>query len=79
MKLKAVISHPSNCYLGEKADTHVNTTSFDGVVESDKVSPEPPLLQTEQSKFPQSFLLRLVLQTLHSFIALSGHTPEPEK
>ncbi|KAK4818987.1 hypothetical protein QYF61_022818 [Mycteria americana] len=35
------------------------------VVESDKVSPQPPLLQTKLSLFPQPLLIRLVLQTLH--------------
>ena len=33
-------------------------------------SPEPPLLQTEQSQFPQSLLIRLMLQNPHSYIAL---------
>ena len=28
------------CYLGEDADPHLATTSYQGVVESDKVSPE---------------------------------------
>ncbi|KAK4818648.1 hypothetical protein QYF61_016619, partial [Mycteria americana] len=34
------------------------------VVESDKVSPQPPLLQAKQSQIPQLFLIRLLLQTL---------------
>ena len=35
------------------------------VVQSDKVFPERPLLQTEQSQLPQLLLLRPVLQTPH--------------
>ena len=41
-----ITSH-SVSYLGEEADPHLTTTSFQVVVESDKVSPEHPLLQTE--------------------------------
>jgi len=40
-------------------------TSFQVAVESKKVSPQPPLLQTKQSQFPQLLLIRLVLYTLH--------------
>ncbi|KAK4824310.1 hypothetical protein QYF61_013055 [Mycteria americana] len=35
------------------------------VVESDKVSPQPPFLQAKQPQFPQPLLTGLVLQTLH--------------
>ncbi|KAK4810059.1 hypothetical protein QYF61_007223 [Mycteria americana] len=35
------------------------------VVESNKVSPQPPLLQAKQPQFPQPLLVRLLLQTLH--------------
>ncbi|KAK4822933.1 hypothetical protein QYF61_023433 [Mycteria americana] len=52
-------------YLGEQTNTHLATNSFQVVVESDKVSPQPPLLQTKQPQFPQPLLIRLVLQTLH--------------
>ncbi|KAK4826971.1 hypothetical protein QYF61_012912 [Mycteria americana] len=34
-------------------------------VESDKVSPQPPLLQAKQSQLPQPLLITLLLQTLH--------------
>ncbi|KAK4827205.1 hypothetical protein QYF61_015233 [Mycteria americana] len=34
-------------------------------VESNKVSPQPPLLQAKQPHFPQPLLIRLLLQTLH--------------
>jgi len=56
--------------LGEEADPHLTTASFQGVVEKDKVSPEPLLLQTKQSQFPQLLPLAPVLHTLHSFVAL---------
>jgi len=47
----------------EKRPTpHLTTTSCQGAVESDKVSPQP-LLQTEQPQLPQPLLSRLVLQT----------------
>ena len=35
------------------------------VVECDKVSLEPPLLQTKESQFPQLLFIRLLLQTPH--------------
>ncbi|KAF1644954.1 FERM domain-containing protein 3, partial [Aptenodytes patagonicus] len=52
-------------YLGEETDPHLATTSFQVVVESDEVSPQPPFLQAEQSQSPQPLLIRLVLQTPH--------------
>ncbi|KAK4831914.1 hypothetical protein QYF61_020291 [Mycteria americana] len=64
-QLEAVSSHPITCYLGEETDPHLFTTSFQVVVESDKVSPQPPFLQTKPPQFPQPLLIRLVLQTLH--------------
>ena len=42
-----------------------DSTSFQVVVESKKVPPQPPLLQTKQPQFPQLLLIRLALQTLH--------------
>ncbi|KAK4833055.1 hypothetical protein QYF61_027717 [Mycteria americana] len=64
-QLEAISSCPITCYLGEETDPHLSTTSFQGVVESDKVSPEPPFLQAKQPQLPQPLLIRLVLQTLH--------------
>ena len=52
-------------YMGEGADPHLTTTSLQVVVEGNKVTPELPLLQTEQSELSQPFLIRLVLQTSH--------------
>ncbi|KAK4827372.1 hypothetical protein QYF61_017310 [Mycteria americana] len=64
-QLEAISSCPITCYLGEETDPHLSTTSFQVVVESDKVSPQPPFLQAKQSQFPQPLLIRLLLQTLH--------------
>ena len=60
-----------HCYLGEVAEPHLTRTSFQGVVERDKASPEPSLLQTKQSQFPQLLLVRLVLQTTNQLCCLS--------
>ncbi|KAK4816771.1 hypothetical protein QYF61_022769, partial [Mycteria americana] len=64
-QLEAISSCPITCYLGEETDPHLSTTSFQVVVESKKVSPQPPFLQAKQSQLPQPLLIRLVLQTLH--------------
>jgi len=63
MQLDAIASHPIASYLGEETKTCLTTTSFQVVVESNKVPPQPPLLQTKQPQFPQLLLVRLVLQT----------------
>ncbi|KAK4831835.1 hypothetical protein QYF61_019593 [Mycteria americana] len=64
-QLEAISSCPITCYLGEETDPHLSTTSFQAVVESDEVSPQPPFLQAKQSQLPQPLLIRLLLQTLH--------------
>ncbi|KAK4827408.1 hypothetical protein QYF61_017838, partial [Mycteria americana] len=64
-QLEAISSRPITCYLGEETDPHLSTASFQVVVESDKVSPQPPFLQAKQPQFPQPLLIRLVLQSLH--------------
>jgi len=61
---EAVSSHPIASYLGEDTNAHLTTTSFEVVVESNKVSPPPPFLEAEQPQFPQPGT-GLVLQTLH--------------
>ncbi|KAK4820802.1 hypothetical protein QYF61_006927 [Mycteria americana] len=62
-QLEAISSCPITCYLGEETDPHLSTTSFQVVVESDEVSPQPPFLQAKQSQLPQPLLIRLLLQT----------------
>ncbi|KAK4814188.1 hypothetical protein QYF61_011911 [Mycteria americana] len=73
-QLEAISSCPITGYLGEETNTHHTTTSFQVVVESGKVSPQPPFLQTKQSQFPQPLLIRLVLQTLHQLCCSSLDT-----
>ena len=65
VQLEAISSRPITCYLGEETNPHLATTSFQAVVESNKVSPQPPFLQTKQLQFPQPLLIRPVLLTLH--------------
>ncbi|KAK4825244.1 hypothetical protein QYF61_025643 [Mycteria americana] len=65
VQLEAISSRPMACYLGEETDIPLATTSFQVVAESDKVSPQPPLLQAKQPQLPQPLLIRLLLQTLH--------------
>jgi len=60
IQLEAIASHPVTSYA-EETNIHLITTSFQAVVESEKVSPQPPLLQTKQSQFPQPLLISLVL------------------
>jgi len=62
MQLEAISSCPIAGYLGEETtNTCLATTSFQVVVESNKVPIQPPLLQTKQPRFLQSLILRLVL------------------
>ena len=51
-QLEAIPSHPTSSCTGQETNSYHTTTSFQVAVESDKVSPEPPLLQTEQSLLP---------------------------
>ncbi|KAK4827978.1 LOW QUALITY PROTEIN: hypothetical protein QYF61_022680 [Mycteria americana] len=63
-QLEAISSCPITCYLGEETSPHLSTTSFQVVVESDEVSPQPPFLQAKQSQFLQLLLIRLTLHQL---------------
>ena len=62
MQLEAIASCPIISYLGEETNTHLTATSFQVVVESDKVSPQPSLLQTEQPQCPPLLLIRLAVR-----------------
>lgn len=44
-QLEAVSSNPVSCYLGEETNIHMATTSFQIVLDSDKVPSETPSLQ----------------------------------
>ncbi|KAK4828847.1 LOW QUALITY PROTEIN: hypothetical protein QYF61_000904 [Mycteria americana] len=65
VQLEAVSSCPITCYLGEDTDTHLATTSFQVVGDSNKVFPEPLFLQAKQPQFPQLLLTGLTLHQLH--------------
>ena len=69
-----LIISSSCCYLGEEANPHLTTASFQAVVENNKVSPEPPLPQTEQSQFLQPFPIRPFTASL----PFSEHSPAPQ-
>ena len=64
-------------YLGDETDPHLPTTSFQVAVESNQVSPEPPLLQAKHPQFPQLLLTELVLQPLHQLRCPSLDTLQP--
>ncbi|KFO96584.1 Wiskott-Aldrich syndrome protein family member 1 [Calypte anna] len=51
------VSMLEKCCLGKETNPHLATPSFQGVVESDEVSPEPPLLQAEHPQLPQPLLI----------------------
>jgi len=56
-QLEPISSCPITSYLGKEIDPHLATTSFQAVVESSGVSPEPPFLQAKQSQFPQPLFI----------------------
>jgi len=60
-QLEGIASLPITSYLGEETNTCLTTNSFQVIVESNKVSPQPPLVQTKQPQFPQLLFIRLVL------------------
>jgi len=47
MQLEAIASRPITSYLGEGTNSCLTTTSFQVVLESNKVPPQLPLLQTK--------------------------------
>ena len=65
VQLEAIPCSFITSYMREEADPQPTTTSIQVVIESGKVSPEPPLLQTEQFQLLQLLLIRPVLQTPH--------------
>ena len=70
VQLEAVSSCPLTCYLGKETYPHLATTSFQVVVENEKFSLQPPLLQTTQPQLAQPPLTGLVLETLHQLRCL---------
>lgn len=63
--------------LGEETNSLLAITSFQGVVEGDKVSTEPLFLQAKLPQIPQLLLIGLVFQTLHHPLALFWTLPSP--
>lgn len=53
--------------MTKETNIHLEITSYQVVAENDKVSSQPPVLQTKQHQFPQLLLTELVFQTLHQF------------
>jgi len=76
-QFEAIFSRPVTAYLGEETNPCLTALSCQVVVEREKVSPQPPLLQTEQPQFPQPLLTGLVLQTLHQLCCPSLDTLQP--
>jgi len=70
VQLEVISSSPIASYMGEGANPHFIAAFFQAVVESDKVSPESSLLQTKQFQFPHPLPVSLVLQVLHSSLAI---------
>jgi len=50
-QLEAVASHPIASYVGEETNTRLTTTSFQVVVESNKVPPQPPQVPPQPPSF----------------------------
>jgi len=73
-QLEAIASHPMTSYLGEETNTCLITISFQVVLESNKVLPQPPLLQTKQPQLPQPLLVRFVLWNPHQRVCPSLDT-----
>lgn len=83
VKFEAISSFLISCHLEEKANPHLNRTSCQGVVESEKVPMRLLFLQAEHTQIPQPFLIKPVLQfhslltwdmlqDLHVFLVMQG-------
>jgi len=69
---------PITCYLGKETDTHLATTSFQAVVESNKVSPlsfSPDSTAPVPSAAPPK---TCSLDSSPSSLPCFGHTPAPQ-
>ncbi|RMC03536.1 hypothetical protein DUI87_20736 [Hirundo rustica rustica] len=63
--LESVSSHSVTCCLEKETSPHLATTTFQEVVESDKVTSESPFLQAKHPQLPQPFLTGFVFQAPH--------------
>lgn len=50
VQLEAMLSYPVAAFLGEEGN--LGTISFQEVIQSEKVTPEPPPLQAKQPQLP---------------------------
>lgn len=57
-QLEAISSWPETGSLGEEANPHLPTVSFQVTLESDKVPPESPFLQAKPPQLSQLLLIR---------------------
>lgn len=73
-------SCPVTGFLGEETDSHLATTSFQVLVDSDKASLEIPFLQAKQHQLDQLLLILLQLNQLsglaHFMTLMNGGTTE---
>jgi len=80
MQLEAISSCPIACYPGEDTNTCPTTMSFQLVVESNKVSPQPPLLQTKQPQlFPEPLALHVFWFRLQPATKAPRSHPSPRR
>jgi len=78
VQLKAITSRAISSYPEKEAEPPITTVSFQVIVEKEEVFPEPPLLQTEQSQFPQPLFIKLVPDPSPALLPFFGHAPEPQ-
>lgn len=65
VKLEVISSSPVTCYPAQEINPYGATTSFQGQAESDKVSSQPPFIQSKHPQLPQLLPEKVLLQTLH--------------
>lgn len=69
VQFEAIFSWRIPLYLAEEPNSHLATPSCQWVLESDKITSEPPFLQAKYAELSQLTLIRLVLQTLPRLFA----------
>lgn len=67
---------PVTCYWGEEAEPHLPTPSFQALVESDKVTLDPPFLRLNTPSSLSCSLLNLCSRHFTSSIALLLDLPQ---
>ncbi|PKU37700.1 hypothetical protein llap_11996 [Limosa lapponica baueri] len=78
-QFQAISSCPIACYLGKETNLHLSTTSSQVVVESYKVSPQPPFLQAKQTPVPSAAPHKVCALDPSPALLLSfGHAAAPQ-